>query len=54
MKIAYATTYDVRDRAAWPRRHLGLYGAGQNIAQLLQGAGAEPSLWRPGSTTAST
>jgi glycosyltransferase involved in cell wall biosynthesis len=41
MKIAYATTYDVRDRATWPRRHLGLYGAGQNIAKLLQGAGAE-------------
>jgi predicted heme/steroid binding protein len=43
MKIAYATTYDVRDRAAWPRRHLGLYGAGQNIAQLIAEAGAEPS-----------
>ncbi|HZG40763.1 MAG TPA: glycosyltransferase family 4 protein [Nodosilinea sp.] len=41
MKIAYATTYDVRDRASWPRRHLGLYGAGQKIAEVLQGAGAE-------------
>ncbi|MBD2231541.1 glycosyltransferase family 4 protein [Phormidium tenue] len=41
MKIAYATTYDVRDRASWPRRHLGLYGAGQKIADLLQHAGAE-------------
>lgn len=41
MKIAYATTYDVRDRATWPRRHLGLYGAGQKIADLLQNAGAE-------------
>lgn len=41
MKIAYATTYDVRDRATWPRRHLGLYGAGQKIAELLQNAGAE-------------
>ncbi|MFQ4139149.1 glycosyltransferase family 4 protein [Nodosilinea sp. PGN35] len=41
MKIAYATTYDVRDRASWPRRHLGLYGAGQKIAELLQKAGAE-------------
>lgn len=41
MKIAYATTYDVRDRAAWPRRHLGLYGAGQKIAEVLQTAGAE-------------
>lgn len=41
MKIAYATTYDVRDRATWPRRHLGLYGAGQRIAELLQTAGAE-------------
>ncbi|MGF1519766.1 MAG: glycosyltransferase family 4 protein [Nodosilinea sp.] len=41
MKIAYATTYDVRDRAAWPRRHLGLYGAGQKIAEMLEKAGAE-------------
>jgi glycosyltransferase involved in cell wall biosynthesis len=41
MKIAYATTYDVRDRASWPRRHLGLYGAGQKIAEVLQTAGAE-------------
>jgi hypothetical protein len=41
MKIAYATTYDVRDRATWPRRHLGLYGAGQKIAEVLQTAGAE-------------
>ncbi|MGF1567413.1 MAG: glycosyltransferase family 4 protein [Nodosilinea sp.] len=41
MKIAYATTYDVLDRASWPRRHLGLYGAGQKIAQLLQAEGAE-------------
>ncbi|WP_052049751.1 glycosyltransferase family 4 protein [Leptolyngbya sp. KIOST-1] len=47
MKIAYATTYDVRDRAAWPRRHLGLYGAGQKIAELLQSAGAELAFLGP-------
>ncbi|MGG6241924.1 glycosyltransferase family 4 protein [Nodosilinea sp. AN01ver1] len=47
MKIAYATTYDVRDRAAWPRRHLGLYGAGQKIAEVLQSAGAELAFLGP-------
>ncbi|WP_017301125.1 glycosyltransferase family 4 protein [Nodosilinea nodulosa] len=47
MKIAYATTYDVRDRASWPRRHLGLYGAGQKIAEVLQGAGADLAFLGP-------
>ena len=47
MKIAYATTYDVCDRTSWPRRHLGLYGAGQKIAELLQGAGAEMAYLGP-------
>ncbi|MBE9137507.1 glycosyltransferase family 4 protein [Nodosilinea sp. LEGE 07088] len=47
MKIAYTTTYDVRDRATWPRRHLGLYGAGQKIAQVLQASGAELAFLGP-------
>jgi glycosyltransferase involved in cell wall biosynthesis len=41
MKIAYLTTYDVQNRATWPRRHLGLYGTGQKIAALLQAEGVE-------------
>ncbi|MFH7245479.1 MAG: glycosyltransferase family 4 protein [Spirulina sp.] len=41
MKVAYATTYDVQDRSSWPRRHLGLYGTGQKIAELLQAEGVE-------------
>lgn len=36
MKIAYATTYDLENPDSWPRRHLGLYGAGAKIIQTLR------------------
>ena len=36
MKVAYVTTYDVQAPETWPKRHLGLYGAGRKIAQTLE------------------
>ncbi|MEM6597026.1 MAG: glycosyltransferase family 4 protein [Cyanobacteria bacterium P01_C01_bin.69] len=36
MKIAYTTTYDLGNPESWPRRHLGLYGAGAKIVQTLK------------------
>lgn len=35
MKVAYVTTFDVQNPASWPKRHLGLYGAGAKIVQNL-------------------
>ena len=43
MKIAYITTFDLQNSDSWPRRHLGLYGAGAKIVQTLQAAGSEVS-----------
>ncbi|MEL6940796.1 MAG: glycosyltransferase family 4 protein [Cyanobacteria bacterium J06598_1] len=36
MKIAYTTTFDLENPESWPRRHLGLYGAGAKIVQTLK------------------
>ena len=36
MKIAYTTTFDLENPESWPRRHLGLYGAGEKIVQTLK------------------
>ncbi|MBE9059391.1 glycosyltransferase family 4 protein [cf. Phormidesmis sp. LEGE 11477] len=36
MKIAYVTTFDLENPKSWPRRHLGLYGAGAKIIQTLK------------------
>lgn len=36
MKIAYTTTFDPENPEDWPRRHLGLYGAGAKIVQTLK------------------
>ncbi|MEL6263684.1 MAG: glycosyltransferase family 4 protein [Cyanobacteria bacterium J06626_6] len=36
MKIAYTTTFDLQNPESWPRRHLGLYGAGAKIIQTLK------------------
>lgn len=36
MKIAYTTTFDLENPESWPRRHLGLYGAGAKIIQTLK------------------
>lgn len=36
MKIAYTTTFDLERPESWPRRHLGLYGAGAKIVQMLK------------------
>lgn len=41
MKIAYLTSYDVRAPETWPKRHLGLYGAGRKIAQTLESLNIE-------------
>ena len=35
MKIAYTTTFDLHNPESWPKRHLGLYGAGAKIVQTL-------------------
>ncbi|MEO0769723.1 MAG: glycosyltransferase family 4 protein [Cyanobacteria bacterium J06649_4] len=36
MRIAYTTTFDLQDPESWPRRHLGLYGAGAKIVETLK------------------
>lgn len=36
MKVSYATTFDLRNSGGWPKRHLGLYGAGARIIQVLK------------------
>ncbi len=41
MKIAYVTTFDLENPKSWPRRHLGLYGAGAKIIQILREEDAE-------------
>lgn len=43
MKVAYVTTFEAQDRASWPRKHLGLYGASTRIAQALLDEGNELS-----------
>ncbi|MEM6450278.1 MAG: glycosyltransferase family 4 protein [Cyanobacteria bacterium P01_D01_bin.105] len=36
MKIAYTTTFDMQSPSSWPKRHLGLYGAGAKIVRVLE------------------
>jgi glycosyltransferase involved in cell wall biosynthesis len=36
MRIAYVTTYDVLDRASWPKKLIGFWGAGYHLAQTLE------------------
>lgn len=36
MKIAYITTFDQKNPASWPKRHLGLYGASTKITETLK------------------
>ncbi|MEO1619408.1 MAG: glycosyltransferase, partial [Cyanobacteria bacterium J06632_3] len=36
MKIAYTATFDLQNPESWPRRHLGLYGAGAKIVDVLK------------------
>ncbi|MEL6492386.1 MAG: glycosyltransferase family 4 protein [Cyanobacteria bacterium J06621_3] len=40
MKIATVTTFDLQNPESWPKRHLGLYGAGAKIVQTLETAGS--------------
>lgn len=41
MKIATVTTFDLEKPESWPRRHLGLYGAGAKIVETLENAGCQ-------------
>lgn len=41
MKIAYATTYDARDAASWPKFKRGNYGSNSYIAATLENEGIE-------------
>ena len=43
MKIAYATSFNVESPETWPRRHLGLYGAGAKIVQTLRAGNIDVS-----------
>lgn len=36
MRLAYITTYDVLDRASWPKKLVGFWGAGYHLAQTLE------------------
>lgn len=47
MKVTYVTTFDLENPNSWPRRHLGLYGAGAKIIQTLRAAGTDVSSLGP-------
>ena len=36
MRLAYVTTYDVLDRASWPKELVGFWGAGYHLAKTLE------------------
>ena len=36
MELDYITTYDLFNRASWPKEHMGLYSAGYHLVQHLQ------------------
>ena len=47
MKIACVTTFDLEKPESWPRRHLGLYGAGAKIVQTLRTETVEVTSLKP-------